>query len=774
MNGIGYAKSCFRQGLKQGIKQVLKEMLADRQRKKYRRILEKKTVTYDAWIRQMEKERANAREEERRPDTSVKEIPYEACRDYCLGKALRGEKSEVLVFTDSQGIISESAREEIGEYFSAHSGIKMLYGDEDVMSPEGIRYTPWFKPDWSPDTFLSFFYFGSIFAVRTQLLQELTVEEMRRAFGEEGRRGNEEGKGIYRLCYLLAIKCGGFEKRAADGDRNFPIGHLDEVLFHGKVNREMMLERMQGELLGDLAGPEVEKRPEQRQGLVSKQILTCEEEKEEADVYAARVDSNERRCPDKKEISIIIPSKDHPELLKRCILSLAAEAGLEYDKEYEKKYEKECEKKHEKECEGEFRKKYEMIIVDNGSRQETKEELERWLEERDIPAKYLYRPMPFHFSRMCNMGAEAAEGEVLLFFNDDVEIPEKSKEAKAEHPNLLQRLFHMAVRPYVGAVGVKLYYPDSIRIQHAGIVNLGLGPVHKLQFKEDNTSYYYGWNRKQRNVIAVTGACLGVEKKKFIEAGGFPEELPVAFNDVDFCFSLFEKGYYNVVLQDVPLYHHESLSRGNDDDRKKLERLLHEKDKLYERHPALAGKDPFYHKYLASDILSTGFELKAEYGPEYKQIYRRPQEGGNLLAGAREDACVMISIEYAGPAAVIGGKESKAADYLIQGYSFVTGSDNAIYEKEIILAPEQDDSGIRAGQKIPGNGAGLLSISPEPMIRRDVEENLPDQTNVGLTGFSVIIDGSRWQGGCYRIGVLVKDKTSGQKLYSWTNRYLKM
>ena len=245
----------------------------------------------------------------------------------------------------------------------------------------------------------------------------------------------------------------------------------------------------------------------------------------------------------------------------------------------------------------------------------------------------------------------------------------------------------------------------------------------------------------------------------------------VAFNDVDFCFSLFEKGYYNVVLQDVPLYHHESLSRGNDDDRKKLERLLHEKVKLYERHPALAGKDPFYHKYLASDILSTGFELKAEYGPEYKQIYRRPQEGGNLLAGAREDACVMISIEYAGPAAVIGGKESKAADYLIQGYSFVTGSDNAIYEKEIILAPEQDTSGIHTGQ---GCVAGLLSIIPEPMIRRDVEENLPDQTNVGLTGFSVIIDGSKWQGGCYRIGVLVKDKTSGQKLYSWTNRYLKM
>lgn len=741
MSIIRHVKSCFGQGLKQGLKQVIKEVLADRQRRKYGQILEKKTVSYDAWIRQIEEERAQSLDNS--GALRVKEIPYEACMDYCLGKALQKETADVIVFVDSRGIISDNAREEIGEYFSSHKRIKMLYGDEDVMGPEGIRYTPWFKPDWSPDTFLSFFYFGSIFAVRAQLLRELTEEEVKWAFGEEGEKG--DSKGIYRICYLLALKCGGFRKRAVDTkgrnkekDRNteehrntgnedkegqdeawnFPIGHLDEVLFHGKSNREMMLERMAGEILGDLPGLGMEEKPEQLSGAIQKQI------------------------------SIIIPSKDHPELLKRCILSLLAEVGQEYGKQYE------------------------IIIVDNGSREETKRELESWLEAQGIPAKYLYRPMPFHFSRMCNMGAEAAEGDVLLFLNDDVEIPGKSSGMRKE--NLLQRLSLMASRPYVGAVGVKLYYPDSIRIQHAGIVNLGLGPVHKLQFKEDGIGYYYGWNRKQRNVIAVTGACLGVEKKKFTEAGGFPEELPVAFNDVDFCFSLFEKGYYNVVLQDIPLYHHESLSRGNDDDREKLERLLHEKDKLYARHPALAGKDPFYHKYLAADILSTGFELKAEHGLEHKLIHRKPQAAENLLAGAREDACVMVSIEYAGPTPAVWGKENKATDYLVQGYCFVAGSDNAIYEKKIILASEQDMSGNCAGQSHAGGEACLLSVTPEPMIRRDVEENLPDQTNVGLAGFCAIIDGSGWQGGCYRIGVLAKDKTSGQKLYSWTNRYMKI
>lgn len=727
MSIIRNVKSCFGQGLKQGLKQAVKKVLADGQRKKYRRILEKKTVSYDAWIRQIEEERAKVREEGHQlHGLKIKEIPYQACMDYCLGKTLPRETADVLVFMDAEGMAGENAREEIGEYFSAHKGIKMLYGDEDVMSPEGIRYTPWFKPDWSPDTFLSFFYFGSIFAVRTWLLQELTHEEMRWAFEEEGKKEEEERKGVYRLCYLLAVKCGGFEKRGMDaegrdGGWDFPIGHLDEVLFHGKSNREMMLERVQGELLDESLSLRMEEKPEQ--------LLTTMG----------------------KQISVVIPSKDHPELLKRCIFSLAAEAGQEYGK------------------------KYEIIIVDNGSREETKRELESWLEEQEIPVKYIYRPMPFHFSRMCNLGAEAAEGEVLLFFNDDVEIPGKSGGMGKESENLLQRLSLMAARPYVGAVGVKLYYPDSIRIQHAGIVNLGPGPVHKLQFKEDNVSCYYGWNRKRRNVIAVTGACLAVEKKKFREAGGFPEELPVAFNDVDFCFSLFEKGYYNVVLQDVPLYHHESLSRGNDDDREKLERLLQEKDKLYERHPALAGKDPFYHKYLASDILSTGFELKAEYELEPELIYRKPKAAGNLLAGAREDACVMISIEYAGPVPTLGGKESREADYFIQGYSFVTGSDNAIFEKKIILAPEQIASGgANAVEGSTPNQGGLLSVTPEPMIRRDVEENLPDQTGVGLTGFCAIIDGSGGQGGCYRIGVLVKDKSSGQKLYSWTNRYLKM
>ena len=118
---------------------------------------------------------------------------------------------------------------------------------------------------------------------------------------------------------------------------------------------------------------------------------------------------------------------------------------------------------------------------------------------------------------------------------------------------------------YTGAVGAKLYYPNSTIIQHCGIINIQQGTLF-ICFGgcDDNNLYYFGRNRLDFNVIAVTGACLMVDKKKFQEIGGFDEKLAVTYNDVDLCFKLLEHGYYNVVRNDAILYHHESISRGND------------------------------------------------------------------------------------------------------------------------------------------------------------------------------------------------------------------
>jgi len=90
-----------------------------------------------------------------------------------------------------------------------------------------------------------------------------------------------------------------------------------------------------------------------------------------------------------------------------------------------------------------------------------------------------------------------------------------------------------------------------------------------------------------------------VTREKYLEVGGLDESFAVAYNDVKFCFDLLEKGYYNLVRTDAVLYHHESLSRGSDVlDKAKYERLLKERRRLYDIHPSLEGKDPFYNPNL--------------------------------------------------------------------------------------------------------------------------------------------------------------------------------
>lgn len=720
-----------------GLKQRVKDGLTAWQRWKYDRMLEKKTVTYDGWIRRVEAEKFGEEAETGR--LSVRQVPYEVFWDYLNGEMMGAEKADVALFVGKDGTVSEIAERVTADYFERNRDTDIAYGDEDVLGPDGIRYTPWFKPDWSPDTFLSYFYFGNIFAVRMRALRELTKAEKDWIGQEEGKGGSGHAA-MYRLCYVLAVKCGGFTVRdscAEEGDGfGFPVGHMDEVLFHARSNREM-------ELLCS--------RPLERSGCPAGERNGRESRREEI-------------------LSIVIPSKDNIEVLKRCIGAVQRLVR-----------------------EAEQVSACEVIVVDNGSADWVRKELEDWMERQEkadgkkIRYFYHYEKMPFHFSGMCNKGAAAASGDVLLFLNDDVEM---TADGAKEQENLLDRLYGRAKRRYTGAVGVKLYYPDSRRIQHAGIVNLRPGPVHKLQFKEDDADYYYGWNRRERNVTAVTGACLAVERKKYAEAGGFPEELPVAFNDVDFCFTLFEKGYYNVVLQDAALYHYESMSRGKDDGREKLERLLGEKDKLYERHPRMYGADPFYHKYLAGDMLSTGFELRADYDWNPQIRSGKPEEE-RLDVKCREDACVMVSLEYAGTVGKFltvrkqgnglteaeertGGKDRM---YLIQGYAFVTGSDNACYEKRLIFGREPETCTKQAGAseqavQTGSRTCGVWSVAVDSLPRKDVEENLPDQVNVGLTGFSVLVGNRDLPSGAYRIGVLVRDKCSGQRLYSWTNRYL--
>ncbi len=709
------------------IKKSLKKVLIQRQHRAYEKMVREKDLSYDQWIRQQEEKNKNISnileekgknltndstktafggfemENEGNYSSMLNDVESEKKKAVSINalpafmknweSILQNEDVDVLILTLYEGELSEYAETLIYRTFSQNKNIILIYGDEDVQKQaQGERIEPWFKPDWSPDRFLSFYYFGGLIAVKREALGAIWEENKTSVMGE--RLLQDDRQVLYELLYELIRAHGGFQDRR--GKKAAPVYHIRQILFH---SREPGYEQI-------------------RELRLPKRI--------------------QHTRPDASEvlISIIIPSKDNPEVLFCCIHSLLERTQTPYP--------------------------YEMIIVDNGSndsnRQRIEEELERLKSVNPTVSGfiYVYQPMEFNFSDMCNLGAGKAEGNFLLFLNDDMEILQA---------DWLDLMVEKAALPYAGAVGVKLLYPNSDTIQHAGITNLRVGPAHKLQFLGDEKVHYYGMNRGVHNMLAVTGACLLLRREVFDQAGEFCRELAVAFNDVDLCYTLYEKGYYNIVRNDVILYHHESLSRGKDgESEEKQLRLLKEKDLLYERHQALYGKDPFYHPYLTTDMLEADYSPACRYQVTLDMPWSEVAKSRSLPAGAREDSCLVVGMEcamdiYKWKYGVEAPKEKKADSedmgYYFQGYSFVIGADNACFIKKLLLRDKE--KGV------------IFEIPVDERCRKDIKNNLSDQLNVDLTGFATKVKMNVLPEGSYQFGMLAKDRCSRLKLVNWSS-----
>ncbi|MCR5502271.1 MAG: glycosyltransferase [Lachnospiraceae bacterium] len=646
---------------------------------------------------------------------------YLVCSANLLTKVLSAirdgaEAPGALIVVNYEGDLSETALRKIHSAFMDEDDLILIYGDEDVMDNGGVRKKPWFKPDWAPEDFLSCFYFGALCAIRTDALLEAFTEleplipEMKEqdagtslkdssgpGSSESGPAVSKEEEGI-RILYMLTgwiLRTSGAFGKHKGIDRPCPVvRHIPEILFHSAEEGYPKIR--------DLGIFRNRKDPLSPGG-----------------------------------ISVIIPSKDHPEIFSRCLKTLRLNTRIPPG------------------C------NMEVILVDNGSTEDNRKKYEMILET--FPwTSYIYEETEFNFSRMCNRGAEEAKGDYFLFLNDDMEILEK---------DWLEKLLRKASLPYAGAVGAKLLYPDSDRIQHAGITNLRIGPAHKLQFLSDSEDHYYGRNRFVHDMMGVTGACLMVRRSVFREAGGFDEALAVAFNDVDLCFRIYEAGYYNIQRNDVTLFHHESLSRGNDsEDTAKQSRLNREKDLLYEKHQSLYGRDPFYNPNLTTDMLETEYLPADHYRIRLDAPWARVSDITAKINSARYDKCVRVGMEgamdlfkwkYGVTREKYRGEDSEALNqdlgYYFQGYTFVTGSDNACYEKTLFL------ENLETGR--------FYGVETESGYRPDIAKNIPDQVNAELAGFTAKMKPDAVPPGTYRFGMYMKDRTSKQRLYnrsSWT------
>ncbi|MFT8244256.1 glycosyltransferase family 2 protein [Roseomonas sp. BN140053] len=464
-------------------------------------------------------------------------------------RALAAGDGELCCLLQAGDRLAPTALHEVVAELAAHPAVQLLFTDEDVLEGEERR-APRFKPGFSPDALLAGDAIGQLAVFRAGLLRDL---------------GGPRAEAAPREFYDLTLRAAAL---AGPGG----LRHLPAVLCHRAAPGR------------DWPAPP-DAPPREAPGLAV--MLPGPPLATEAGIGALPWPHARFRLPEPPPtVSVIIPTKDRPELLAACT------AGLLERTDYPA---------------------LELLVVDNGSTDPAARELLARLEARP-GVRVLRRPGPFNFAALNNAAATEAGGEVLLLLNNDTEVL---------HPDWLREMASHALRPDVGAVGAKLLYPDGT-VQHAGIL---LGPegaaTHVGRGAAAAAPGYDGQLACTRDLSAVTGACLALRRDVFRAVGGMDERLAVTWNDVDLCLRVRAAGLRVVWTPHAALLHRESVSRGLEAaNREKQERFRAEQALVRERWGEALDRDPFLNPNL----------LASEAGPLVlgRPRRRRPWQGGSV------------------------------------------------------------------------------------------------------------------------------------------------
>jgi GT2 family glycosyltransferase len=456
-------------------------------------------------------------------------------------QSLALSSGEYLALLDHDDILHPSALYESMRAIS-EQGADFIYSDEaDFYNyPQQANNPPHYKPDFSPDTLRSYNYICHLMVFSRELLQ---LAGPFRSVCD----GSQD--------YDMALRLSEQARR---------IVHIPKVLYYWRKHGKSYSQDMQQLLRCVASAKRALTDHLQRVGLTG----------EVEDAFSLTNYRINYALSTRPLVSIIIPNKDHIAELDGCLRSILSLSTYE---------------------------NLEILVVENNS---TEAETFSYYEGlRGLAAEYERDPDntirllsysgQFNFSAINNFAAQAAKGDMLLFLNNDTEVIT---------PAWIEEMLMFAQRDDVAAVGAKLLYPDNT-IQHAGVV-VGIGGVadhiHRL-FERSEAGFY---NRLQlaQDISAVTGACLMLSAQKFQETGGFDESFAVAFNDIDLCLKLREAGYLNIYTPYAELYHHESKSRGYEDNDEKRRRFA---DEIYRFNlkweQVMEAGDPYYNPNLSKE-----------------------------------------------------------------------------------------------------------------------------------------------------------------------------
>jgi len=404
-------------------------------------------------------------------------------------EALSLATGEFVGFLGQNDEITPNSLYEVSKFLNKKPETDFIYSDEISINEKEKKIKYMYKPDFSPDYLLSHPYIGHLAVIRKKMLDD--INGFRKKF-------------MVSQDYDLFLRITSKTRK---------IYHIPKVLYRWRICRPNT-NRYKDTVIKE-----------------NKEALTdfLEQKGIEGTVYNSQYFNFfrvKRRIKDDPKVSIIIPMRDKVELTKKCINSIETKTTY---------------------------KNYEVIIVDNKSREAQTAEYLNYLKRKYSNYRVIKFNKEYNFSQLNNYAVKYAQGDHLLFLNNDTEIIS---------PEWIEAMLEHSQREEVAFVGAKLLLLDN-RIQHVGVVvgmgvQLGSPAEHAYRFiNSKNNPGYMGHFVSIRNWSAVTAACMMVKKKIFDEIEGFDEKIKVDFGDTDICLKARVRGYLNVFTPYAELYHKE-------------------------------------------------------------------------------------------------------------------------------------------------------------------------------------------------------------------------